>query len=287
MPGKLNGKVAVVAGASRGAGRGIALALGDAGATVYVTGRTTRGGPKPIDGALGTVEDTAEEVTSRGGQGIAVPTDCTNPAEVSSLFERVQGEQSRLDVMACSIFDGLNFMQGWGKPFWEQPDSDWREGIAGATALYLTARHATAMMAKQKSGLIVGITDMVMDDKEPRGYCGHMMQDIGHETIDRLMFNMSHELKKHRVAVCTLMPGFMRTERVLMHLKTEVLKKQFGFERSESTEFLGRAVAALAADPKGALARSGKISFVADIAQQYGFTDIDGRVVPRFHVQAG
>ena len=287
MPGKLKGKVAVVAGASRGAGRGIALALGDAAATVYVSGRTTRGGPKPSDGAPGTVEDTAEEVTSRGGQGIAVPTDCTNPGEVASLFERVQSEQNRLDVMACSIFDGLNFMQGWGKPLWEQPDSDWGEGITGATALYLTSRYAAGIMTKQKSGLIVGITDMVMDDKEPRGYCGHMMQDIGHETIDRLTFNMSHELKKHRVAVCTLMPGFMRTERVLMVLKTEALKKQFGFDRSESTEFVGRAVAALASDPKGALARSGKISFVADLAQQYGFTDIDGRVVPRFHAHAG
>jgi NAD(P)-dependent dehydrogenase (short-subunit alcohol dehydrogenase family) len=287
MPAKLNGKVAVVAGASRGAGRGIALALGDAGATVYVVGRTIRGGPKPVDGAPGTVEDTADEVTTRGGQGIPVPTDCTNPAEVASLFDRVQREQGRLDVLACSIFDGIHFMQTWGKPFWEQPASDWREGIAGATSLYLTARHAAAIMSRQKSGLIVGVTDMIMDEKEPRGYCGHMMQDLGHETINRLMFNMSHELKKHKVAVCTLMPGFMRTERVLMHLKTEALKKQFGFERAESVEFVGRAVAALASDSKGALARSGKISFVADIAQQYGFTDIDGRVVPRFQAQAG
>jgi NAD(P)-dependent dehydrogenase (short-subunit alcohol dehydrogenase family) len=287
MAGKLSGKVAVVAGATRGAGRGIALVLATAGATVYVVGRTTRGGPKPIDGAPGTVEDTAEEVSSRGGQGIAIPTDCTNPEEVASLFGRVQREQGRLDVLACSIFDGVNFMQNWGKPFWEQPVSDWRDGMAGVTSLYLTSRHAAAVMAKQKSGLIVGITDMIMDEKEPRGYCGHMMQDLGHETINRLMFNMSQELKKHKVAVCTLMPGFMRTERVLMHLKSEELKKQFGFERSESTEFLGRAVAALASDPKGALSRTGKISFVADIAQQYGFTDVDGRVVPRFSAKAG
>jgi NAD(P)-dependent dehydrogenase (short-subunit alcohol dehydrogenase family) len=142
-------------------------------------------------------------------------------------------------------------------------------------------------MSRQKSGLIVGVTDMIMDEREFRGYCGHMMMDLGHESINRLMFNMSHELKKHKVAVCTLMPGFMRTERVLMHLKTEELKKQFGFERAESPEYLGRAVAALTADPKGALARTGKISFVADIAEQYGFTDIDGRKVPRFHAQAG
>jgi NAD(P)-dependent dehydrogenase (short-subunit alcohol dehydrogenase family) len=283
----LTGKVAVVAGASRGAGRGIALALGEAGATVYVLGRTTRGGHKPIDGAPGTVEDTAEEVFSRSGQGIAIPTDCTNPGDVASLFDRVQREQGRLDVLACSIFDGVNFMQTWGKPFWEQPASDWRDGITGATALYLLGREAAAIMAKQKSGLIVGVTDMILDENQPRGYCGHMMQDLGHETINRLMFNMSEELKKHKVAVCTLMPGFMRTERVLMHLKTEALKKQFGFERAESVEYVGRAVAALAADPKGALARSGRISFVADIAEQYGFTDIDGRKIPRFHAQAG
>jgi NAD(P)-dependent dehydrogenase (short-subunit alcohol dehydrogenase family) len=286
MPEKLNGKVAVVAGASRGAGRGIALALGDAAATVYVAGRTSRSGPKPADGAPGTVEDTAEEVSSRGGHGIAVPVDCTDSGEVASLFERVQQDQGRLDILACSIFDGVNFMKTWGRPFWEQPVSDWRDGMAGATALYLSSRNAAAIMTKQKSGLIVGITDMIMDEKEPRAYCGHMMMDLGHETINRLMFNMSEELKKHKVAVCTLMPGFMRTERVLMHLKTEALKKQFGFERAESVEFVGRAVAALGTDPKGALARSGKISFVADIAEQYGFTDIDGRVVPRFQVQA-
>src|SRR4051812_4836709 len=121
MPTSLNGKVAVVAGASRGAGRGIALALGTAGATVYVAGRTFRGGPKPSDGAPGTVEDTAEEVTSRGGQGIPIPADCTDPAQVDALFAQVQRDHGHLEILACSIFDGINFMQTWGKPVWEQP----------------------------------------------------------------------------------------------------------------------------------------------------------------------
>lgn len=283
----LSGKIAVVAGASRGAGRGIALALGDAGATVYVAARTVRKGPKPADGAPGTVEDTAEQVTARGGKGIAVQADCTNEQDVDALFERVGREQERLDILANSIFDGIGFMQGWGKPFWEQPASDWREGIAGAHSMYLLARRAGRMMAKQKSGLIVGVTDMVMDEKEPRGYCGHMMQDLGHETINRVLYNVSEELKKHKVAVITMMPGFMRTERVLMVLNTEKLKKQFGFERSETPEFLGRAVAALAGDPKGAMTKAGKIVFVADVAKEYGFTDVDGKVIPRFQVQAG
>src|SRR5438874_688428 len=230
MEKKLAGKVAVVAGASRGAGRGIALALGDAGATVYVAARTTRSGSKPPDGAPGTIEDTAEEVTARGGQGIAVRTDCSDERDVAALFERIQREQGRLDVLASSIFDGIGFMHNWGKPFWEQPGTDWREGMGGAHAVYLTARHAAKLMASQRSGLIVGVTDFILGDG-PRGYAGHLMTDLGHECINRLLFDISHELKKYNVSVITLMPGFMRTERVMMHMTTEKRKKQFGFDR--------------------------------------------------------
>lgn len=278
---KLAGKVAVVAGASRGAGRGIALALGEAGATVYVVGRTHRGGPKPSDGAPGTVEDTAEEVAARGGHGIAAIVDCTVDSQVAALFERVNEEQGRVDLLACSVAQGLEYMKYWGKPFWEQPVSDWQEGLAGAYAYYLTARHAAGMMVRQKSGLIVGVTDGVMEDGS-RPYAGHLMHDLGHECINRLLFDISNELRKHNIPVVTLMPGFMRTERVLMHVKTEAQKKQFGFSRSETPEYLGRAVAALAADPGGAMAKTGQIVFVADLAGEYGFTDVDGKRVPRF-----
>lgn len=284
---KLSGKIAIVVGASRGAGRGIALALGEAGATVYVTARTHRGGPKPPDNAPGTVEDTAEEVTACGGLGVAVRADCTNEADVDALFDRVTREQGRLDILANSAFNGIGFMPNWGKPFWQQPASDWHDGMSGAHSIYLTARRAAAIMAKQKSGLIVGVTDMIFDERQVRPYCGHMMQDLGHETINRVLFNIAEELRKHKVAAITLMPGFMRTERVLMALKTEEAKKQFGFERSETPEYLGRAVTALASDPQGAFARTGKISFVADIAKEYGFTDVDGKVIPRFEVHAG
>jgi len=285
MERKLAGKVAVVAGASRGAGRGIALALGDAGATVYIAARTTRGGPTPPDGAPGTIEDTAKEVTARCGKGIAVRTNCTDEKDVDSLFDRIQHEHGRVDVLASSIFDGIGFMRGWGKPFWEQPVSDWQEGITGAQAIYLTAHHAAKMMASRRSGLIVGVTDMIVGDG-PRGYAGHLMMDLGHECINRLLFDISHELKKLKVSVITLMPGFMRTERVMMHMTSEKVKKQFGFDRSESPEYLGRAVAALAADPKYALSETGKILFVADIAKRYGLTDVDGKYIPRFAAHA-
>lgn len=285
MERKLAGKVAVVAGASRGAGRGIALTLGDAGATVYIAARTTRGGTQPPDGAPGTIEDTAEEVTARGGYGIAVRTDCTDEKAVASLFDRIQREQGRIDVLASSIFDGIGFMRGWGKPFWKQPVTDWREGMTGAHAVYLTAHYAAKMMASQRSGLIVGVTDMILEDG-PRGYAGHLMTDLGHECINRLLFDISHELKKHQVSVITLMPGFMRTERVMMHMTSEKVKKQFGFDRSESPEYLGRAVAALAADPKYALGETGNILFVADIAKRYGLTDVDGKYIARFAARA-
>jgi NAD(P)-dependent dehydrogenase (short-subunit alcohol dehydrogenase family) len=285
----LEGKVAVVAGASRGAGRGIALALGEAGATVYVAARTVRGGPRPSDGAPGTIEETAEELTSRGGRGIAVRTDCTELADMAALFERVQKEQGRLDVLANSVWGGAEgfksveeWQESWKRPFWEQPFDQWKEMIvAGPIAYFVTSCHAARLMAAAGPGLIVGVTDGIVDGVPPEQDQGQLMWDLGHHCINRLMFGMSVEAKPHRIAVVTLMPGFMRTERVMMNLKTEKLKKMFRFDLSESVEYIGRAVAALAADSK-VLEKTGKIHFVADLAREYGFTDVDGKVIPRF-----
>lgn len=279
----LQGKIAIVAGSSRGAGRGIALALGDAGATVYVAARSSRLGPKPADGAPGTVEDTAEEVCVRGGQGIPVRADLGNEEETAALFRRVEEEQGRLDLMVDSAW-GANFMPEWSKPFWELSAGIWRETAATINAAWLTSVHAARMMMmKQRRGLIIHVTDNLRPDVS--AYRGQILYDLGHEFLNRLVTDMSRELKKSKVAVMGLNPGFMRTERVLMHMTTEALKKQFRFDLSESPEYIGRAAAALAADPK-AFRKTGQLLWAAELAKEYGFTDIDGRVIPLFDPNA-
>ncbi len=164
---------------------------------------------------------------------------------------------------------------------------------AGPRAYYLMSWHAMRLMAPAKKGLIVGLTDGILDGvsegvlegKEFGGFQGQLLWDLSHICINRMMSCMAFEAKKHKVAVITLMPGFMQTERVMRSLTSEKLKKQFGFEKSESVEYIGRAVAALAGDSK-ALKKSGRIHFVADLAKEYGFTDVDGRYIPRFGIGA-
>jgi len=278
----LQGKIAVVCGSSRGAGRGIALALGDAGATVYVAARTSRDGPKPADGAAGTVEDTAEEVCARGGQGIPVRADLGNEEETAALFQRVEREQGGLDLMVDSAW-GANFMPEWSKPFWELSAGIWRDTLGTINAAWLTTVHAARIMVKQRHGLIIHVTDNLHPDTS--AYRGQVLWDLGHEFLNRLVTDVSRELKKSKVTVVGLNPGFMRTERVLMHMATEEIKKQFRFDLSESPEYVGRAAAALAADAK-ALRKSGQLLWAAELATEYGFTDIDGRVIPLFDPNA-
>ncbi|MGC9946920.1 MAG: SDR family NAD(P)-dependent oxidoreductase [Bryobacteraceae bacterium] len=278
----LQGKIAVVGGASRGAGRGIALALGDAGATVYVAARSSRLGPKPADGAPGTVEDTAEEVRARGGQGIPVRADLGNEEETAALFRRVKEEQGRLDLMVDSAW-GANFMPEWSKPFWDLSAGIWRDTASTINAAWLTSVHAARIMVKQRSGLIVHVTDNLHPD--PSAYRGQVLWDLGHEFLNRLVADMGRDLEKSQVAVVGLNPGFMRTERVLMHMTTEAIKKQFRFDLSESVEYIGRAAAALAADPE-VVGKTGQLLWAAELAKEYGFTDIDGRAIPLFDPNA-
>lgn len=287
----LLGTIAAVAGASRGAGRGIALALGEAGATVYVIGRTRRESPR-ADGLAGNIDDTAAEVTARGGVGIAVPADLTVEDDVARAFARIEAEQGRLDVLANAVWGGGDahasteeWMAAWGRPFWERPGA-WRHTMgAGPHAYFLSSAYAARLMATTGGGLIVGVTDFVMDDASAAGaaagYAGDLLSDLAHHTINRLMFDIAQDGRAHGIAAVALMPGFMRTEAVEAFMTSEALRRQFGYDRSESPEYLGRAVAALAADPN-VMDRVGRVQFVADLAVEYGFTDVDGRVHPRF-----
>jgi NAD(P)-dependent dehydrogenase (short-subunit alcohol dehydrogenase family) len=273
----LKGKVAVVGGGSRGGGRGIALALGDRGATVYVAARSTRGGPKPPDGAPGTVEDTAEEVCRRGGIGIPVCVDLGDEEQAAALFRRVEEEQGRLDLLANSAW-GANCMEVWSKAFWELDAAIWQQTLNTISAYWVSASHAARVMARQGHGLIVFVTDNYPDDASK--YRGQVLHDLGHEAINRLIVGMAKEAKKRGVTVAGLNSGFMQTERVLMHMKSEAIKKQFRFHLSESVEFLGRAVAALLADD-AVQRQTGKFLWACELAEEYGFTDVDGRI-PRF-----
>ena len=280
----------MVAGGSRGAGRGIARALGEAGATVYVSGRSTRGGPRPADGAPGDIDTTAEEVTAAGGVGIPVRTDHTSEPEVAALFDRVVREQGRVDVLVNAVWGGADAVVSledldslWKKPFWQQTPALWHHMMtAGPYAYLLASTHAARQMAESGGGLIVGVTDGIVEGAPAGDYGGQLLWDLAHVCINRLLFGMSVEGKPKKIAVLTLMPGFMQTERVLMHLETDADKKRFGFDKSESTQYIGRAVAALAADAK-VLEKTGKIHFVADLAREYGFLDVDGRYIPRFN----
>ena len=280
----LEGKVAIVAGASRGAGRGIALALGSAGATVYVAARTSKTGPQPADGVPGTVEDTAAEVTARGGKGIAIAADISDEAQVESVFKRVQEDHGHLDLLVSSVWYS-NALDAWGKPFWKLASSFWRDMQHTEDAHWHLGQHAARIMTPRQHGLVVFVTDLAGPDSN--AYHGQIMWDVGHHTIGRLMVGMSHELKEHKIAVVGMNPGFMRTERVLRHMRDapESERMQFRFDLSESVEYIGRAVAALAGDPD-AIKRTGQFLWAADLAREFGFTDIDGRYIPRFDPKA-
>ena len=271
----LKGRVAVVTGSSRGIGRGIAIVLGEAGCTVYVTGRSLRG--NRTENMPGSIDETAEVVTARGGKGIAVRCDHTVDNDVESLFQRVREEQGRLDLLVNNVWGGYEQyeFERFTSPFWEQPLRHWHGMFeAGLRAHLVASRYAVPIMLPQHGGLII---NTVAWDRNL--YLGNLFYDVAKAAIVRMAYGMAEELRQHGIAALALAPGFVRTERVMaVHAL-----QPFPLDRTESPEYVGRAVASLAADPQ-VMQKSGKVMAVGDLAREYGFTDVDGKQPPAFRI---
>lgn len=276
-PPDLRARVVLVTGASRGVGRGIALALGETGAKVYVTGRSVRGGPR-TEGLPGTIEDTAEAVTARGGHGVAVRCDHTIDDDVVALFEQITMADGRLDVLVNNAWAGY---ERWDEarfdaPFWEQPMWRWELFAASLRGQFMASRLAAPLMLSAGHGLIVNVS--FTDGDVPLGQAAY---DVCKHASDRMALSMSRELRKHGVASVALHPGFVRTERV------EAAWDQIGSGPAQvihTPEYVGRAVAALASD-ETVLERTGQRLAVGDLAEEYDFTDVDGRRPAAFHLE--
>lgn len=280
----LEGKVAVVAGATRGAGWGIACMLGEAGATVYCAGRSSRnakqqgdGGAFDLAGRPETIEETAEKVTTRGGTGIPARVDHTVEDQVKALFDRVQAEQGRLDLLVNDVWGGDELTE-WGKPFWELSLQKGLLMLERAVHSHIiTSRYAAPLMIARGEGLLVEITD-----GDNFAYRGNLFYDLVKVSVIRLAYAMSEELRPHHIAALAVTPGFLRSEAMLDHFGVteanwqEGAKKDRHFIASETPFYVGRAVAALASDADLSK-KSGKVFSSWGLAQEYGFTDIDGR----------
>jgi NAD(P)-dependent dehydrogenase (short-subunit alcohol dehydrogenase family) len=274
----LSGRVAVVTGASRGIGKGIALVLADEGATVYVTGRTVKTGSYPLPGTVG---ETAAEVNRRGGKGIAVQVDHADDEQVAQLFERVRHEQGRLDVLVNNAIAIPAELTQRGA-FWEKPISNWTMIDVGLRSNFVAAWHAAQIMAPQKSGLIVALSGYVGVT-----YTYSVIFGTCKTATDRMARDMAIELKPHNVASLSLWQGFTYTERAQENLKTVPgMASQLNSAVGSSVEFPGRIIAALAKDPN-VMKRSGGTFINAELAQEYGITDVDGRVIPSLRAERG
>jgi NAD(P)-dependent dehydrogenase (short-subunit alcohol dehydrogenase family) len=272
----LTGKVALVAGGTRGGGRGIAVELGAAGAIVYVTGRSSACGRSELDRPE-TIEETAGQITAAGGVGIPVRTDHSHPQQVRALTDRIAREQDgRLDILVNSVWGG-DPVTDWEHPLWEQDlDTGLRLLRQAVETHVITSRFALPLMVARNSGLVVEVTD-----GNTGRYRGSFFYDLAKSAVIRLAVAQAAELKPHDVAAVAITPGFLRSEAVLEHFGVteanwrEGAAKDPNFAHSESPAYLGRAVAALAADP-GIMAKTGQALATWSLYQEYGFTDVDG-----------
>ncbi len=264
----LHCKVALVTGASRGVGKGIALALGEAGAAVYVTGRSVADGERTTS-LPGTIDDTAAEVRARGGEAFAVRCDHRDDGGVREVFARIERERGRLDLLVNNVWGGYEPLhegqyEQFGAAFWEQPLDTW-DGMfdAGVRAHYVASVLAVPLMPRD-GGLIVNVSSFAAASPKE-----HVALGVAKAATDRLSALMAEQLREHRIAVVSLYPGLVRTEGILKW------KDYIDLTNSESPWFVGRAVVALATDPN-VLERTGETLVAAELGTEYGFTDEDG-----------
>jgi len=263
----LTGQVAIVTGASRGIGKGCALELAAAGATVYLTGRSRREDDHPLPG---TVTATADEIERLGGEAVAVALDHRDDAAVEALFAQVVAEQGRLDVLVNNAFIVCDELTS-RRPFWQVPLSNWDDMIdVGTRSAYVASVFAARIMTTAGRGLIANISSSGAQE-----YAWHVAYGVGKCALDRITRDTAHELAPHGVSVVSLWPGFVRTERIDVALEHGALPASLDVTRAESPRFTGRAVARLAADPDRQR-YSGQAVASRDLADEYGFTDVDG-----------
>ena len=272
----LSGKIALVAGATRGAGRGIAVALGERGATVYCSGRSVRG--QPASGTRPeTIEETAELVTARGGKGIAAQTDHTMPEQVRALTERIHREHGRLDILVNDVWGG-DALTEWGRTLWEHSLDNGLLMLQRAVHSHIiTSKFAIPLMVDRDGGLLVEVTDGVSD-----AYRGNVYYDLVKASVIRLAKALGYELRTRKVTAVAVTPGFLRSEAMLDHFGvTEANWRDYivhdpNWAESETPLYVGRAIAALAADPDVWTLGGGAYTSW-DLAERYGFEDADGR----------
>ena len=278
--GKLTGKVAVVTGASRGIGKGIALALAEEGATVYVTGRSVAAGDHALPGTVG---QTAAECDARGGRGIAVQVDHADDDQVAALFEQVAREQGRLDILVNNAFALPEDLTEPGT-FWEKPLSNWQMVDVGVKSNFVAAWHAAKIMAPQKSGLIVAISGYVGVT-----YTYGVVFGTCKAAVDRMARDMAIDLQPHDVTSISLWQGLTFTERANRNIQNNPAMKASIVTNPLvgcSPEFPGRVIVALATDD-AVTRHSGGTFITAELAQEYGVTDIDGKIIPSLREQRG
>ena len=279
MSGPLEGKIALVSGATRGAGRGIAVALGEAGATVYATGRSTRDRRSEIDRPE-TIEETAELVTAAGGEGIAVAVDHLDSAQVRGLVERIDSDHGRLDVLVNDIW-GSEHLFEWSTPVWEHDlDNGLRLLRLAIHTHLITSHHALPLLLRRPGGLVVELTDGTAAYNADH-YRVSMFYDLAKTSVTRMAWALAQELGPHEGTAVALTPGWMRSEAMLEHHGVTEASWRDATQRtphfciSESPRYVGRAVAALAADPDASRWNGQSLSS-GQLAQVYGFTDLDG-----------